>query len=161
MEWLRSKEFTKTHSFKAGLYLCDPGNSHHSPAEESINHRWGAQPFPRGHWEPISPPGWGLQALSSAWFFFSSPCLIHKNPLRHVDKGFSGTKDKVRAHYSLVASQNVEWGRHFCGFGGSICNVGKSNKSGRWQGTKCSAKRNSFLTPLFVIQVIFVMSWLN
>lgn len=73
--------------------------------------RWGARPLPKGQWEPIFPPGWGLQVLYAGLFcigfLFSSPFLIHKNPLKHVNKGFTGTKDK-RAYYGLVASQKVE-----------------------------------------------------
>lgn len=161
--WLKWWRFTIS---GAGLYPCNPGKSHHRPTEQSMNHRrWGARPLPRGQWEPIFPPGWGLHVLYAGLFcigfLFSSPFLIHKNPLEHVDKGFTGTKDK-RAYYGLVATQKVELRRrHFCGFGeGNICDIKKTNKSGGWGwgGTKRNATQNSFLTPLSLMRVIFVMS---
>lgn len=37
----------------------------------------------------------------------------------------------------------------------------RGTRVGNEGGTKCSAKQNLFLTPLFVTHVIFARSWLN
>lgn len=76
------------------------------------------------------------------------PSPIHKNPLRHNKKCFSGTKGKVRAYCGLAASQKVELRRHFCGCGGSVCDIGKSNKSGRRGANKAQCKTEFVSDPI-------------